>query len=72
MNFYSSNFVGWDILNGSPIIRDVQNEKRDLRQLPHSPPSEVKGVRIVISFRNIAKKKTTLCQQPYSTFPQLI
>ncbi len=36
-------------------MRDPQNEKRDH---PHLPPSEVEGVRIVvISFRNIAKKK---------------
>ncbi len=34
-------------------------EKRDHPHLPHSPPSEVKGARIVvISFRNIAKKPT--------------
>ncbi len=38
-------------------MRDLQNEKRDHHYLPHSPPSEVEGVRIVvISFRNIAKK----------------
>ncbi len=35
-----------------PIYRDLQNEKHDH---PHSPPSEVDGVRIVvISFQNIA------------------
>ncbi len=39
-------------------MRDLQNEKRDHPHLPHSPPSEVEGVRIVvISFRNIAKNK---------------
>ncbi len=39
------------------VIRDLQNEKRDHPSTPHSPPSEVQGVRIgVISFRNIAKK----------------
>ncbi len=38
------------------VIRDLQNEKRDHPHLPHSPLSEVEGVRIVvISFRNIAK-----------------
>ncbi len=38
------------------VIRDLQNEKRDHPHLPHSPPSEIVGVRIVvISFRNIAK-----------------
>ncbi len=38
------------------VIRDFQNEKRDHPHLPHSTPSEVEGVRIVvISFRNIAK-----------------
>ncbi len=37
------------------VIRDLQNEKRDLT---HSPSSEVLVVRIVfISFRNIAKEK---------------
>ncbi len=37
---------------------DLQNEKRDHPHLPHSPPSEVEGVRIVlISFRNIAKSQ---------------
>ncbi len=36
-------------------MRDLQKEKRDH---PHSPPSKVEGVKIVvISFRNIAKKK---------------
>ncbi len=40
------------------VIRDLQNEKRDHPHLLHSPPSEVEGVKIVvISFRNIAKKK---------------
>ncbi len=39
------------------VIRDVQNEKRDHPHLPHSLPSEVKFVKIiVISFRNFAKK----------------
>ncbi len=39
------------------VINDLQNEKRDHPHLPYSPPSEVKGVRIVvISFRNITKK----------------
>ncbi len=39
------------------VIRDLQNEKRDHPHLPHLPPSEVEGIRIVvISFRNIAKK----------------
>ncbi len=39
-------------------MRDLQNEKREHPYLPHSPHSEVEGVRIVvISFRNIAKKK---------------
>ncbi len=34
-------------------------QKRDHPHLPHSPPSEVEGVRIVvISFQNIAKKRT--------------
>ncbi len=36
------------------MIRDLQIEKR---YRPHSPPSEVEGIRIVvISFQNIAKK----------------
>ncbi len=40
------------------VIRDLQNEKRNHPHLPHSPFSEVEGVRIVvISFRNIDKKK---------------
>ncbi len=34
------------------VIRDFQNEKRDH---PHPPTSGVESVRIVISFRNIAK-----------------
>ncbi len=37
------------------VIRYLQNEKRDQ---PHLPPTEVEDVRIVvISFRNIAKKR---------------
>ncbi len=40
------------------VIRDLQNEKRDHLHLPHSSPSEVEGVRIVvISFRNIAENQ---------------
>ncbi len=43
-------------------MRDLQNEKRDHSHLPHSHPSEVEGVRIVvISFRNIAKKWEPIC-----------
>ncbi len=43
------------------VIRDLQNEKREHLHLPHSPPSEVEGVRmIVILFRNIAKNDTYL------------
>ncbi len=38
-------------------MRDLQNKKRDL---PHSLPFEVEGVRIVvISFRNIVKNQRT-------------
>ncbi len=38
------------------VIRNLQNEKSDHPHLPHSPPSEVEGVSIVvITFRNIAK-----------------
>ncbi len=42
-------------------IRDLQNEKCEHPHLPHSPPSEVEGVGIVvISFGNIAQKKGTV------------
>ncbi len=42
-------------------IRDLQKEKRDHLYLPHSHPSEVEGIRIVvISFRNIAKNRKIL------------
>ncbi len=44
-------------MSGGFVIRDLQNEKCDRPHLPHSPPSEAEGVRIVvISFQNIAKK----------------
>ncbi len=43
-------------------MRDLQNEKRDHPHLPHSPASEVQGVKIVvISFQNIAKKLMFYC-----------
>ncbi len=39
-------------------MRHLQNGKCDYPHLPHSPPSEFEGVRIVvISFRNIAKNE---------------
>ncbi len=47
----------YEYINCGFVMRDLQNEKRDHPHLPHSPPFEVEGVRIVvISFRNIAKK----------------
>ncbi len=55
-NFCRKHFLITLYINiGGFVIRD--NEKRDHHHLPHSPPSEVEGVRIVfISFRKIAKK----------------
>ncbi len=44
--------------------------KRDHPHLPHSAPSEVEGVRIVIiSFRNIAKKTNESAYERIKTLP---
>ncbi len=48
----------WDLLpyNVTYINIDLQNENRDQLHLHHSNPSEVEGVRIAVSFRNITNK----------------
>ncbi len=47
------------------MIRDLQNENHNHPHFPHSPPSKVKGVRmVVISLQNIAKNMNEFEKNP--------